>query len=437
MEVAGSTCVAWSTMGMQEGFLHQASIMPWLAWARLMLESHPHVIIHECTPTYDEHGLNLMLGEVYHISSSIASPDDWGIPVRRTRKYTMCVRKDIRTWWTWCRLSQTTMFGRPVVLGSTVYLQVPEEWRKNDLLKRAKKAQVNLDGTFPVTDLDMLPPGERERAVRHIRAYSAAAHSGTPHSDRGQASSMEERSAGTSPAGPEDGSPGSVWVDLSQEPTRRGLHLSKSLLPALCRNTRLFEVTQQRSLAPLQHFVVQGFPVVEVWGGLCDSESPTSLPPQYFPYCRDIGKHVRRAGLSDSVVRAVTGNGMHLSHVGSAMLFVLLNIKGPPHAASWSAKLGNMSAETMLCASTSGGVCGGGETGGQPGRLTTPMEPACSLTDVPGPPSAPAGVRHETGSEHGVVEPSSGARLALRSRSRSRSTGRSKDICRTHTDSDN
>ena len=53
------------------------------------------MIVHECVPGFDvnviDAGLNSQ-GLCYHVQSLVFSPEEEGVPIKRQRRYTLCLR---------------------------------------------------------------------------------------------------------------------------------------------------------------------------------------------------------------------------------------------------------------------------------------------------------------------------------------------------------
>ncbi|MCP4240020.1 MAG: hypothetical protein GY772_05620, partial [bacterium] len=94
LEVAGTTCVAWSSMGLRWGWLDPSAV-PCLAWSFWMRARRPDIIIHENTPRFDLERLLALLGPELHAAvSQLTSPDDFGVPTRRWSRYALLFRRD-------------------------------------------------------------------------------------------------------------------------------------------------------------------------------------------------------------------------------------------------------------------------------------------------------------------------------------------------------
>ncbi len=290
VEIAGSTCVAWSSLGDGEGWLHEASL-PCLTWAWECVAARPDVVIHECTRHFDGEGLASILRPHYTVESKIITPTQWGLPAQRQRKYTVALLQESGNMG--CHSFARDflqLFGRECKLTGEVYFAAPERVQQEYYRSLAEKRQYDPASTKNWGIADVLAPSYREIAKR----YSNAA--------------------------PRDAQACSI-VDLSQDPSRLGGRSPPSHMPALVKNSHMFHVQSQRLLLPEQHFVVMGFPAVRLW---TDREEPKRLLKAFFAFRWDIHRMLRRCHINDAQVGALTGNGMHLSQVGLVFLFVLL-----------------------------------------------------------------------------------------------------------------
>lgn len=96
IEIAGTTCVAWSSMSASaSGWLHNSSI-DFFAWARMVQCIEPHMVIHECVEKFDPAILSFILGDKYTIESVCHSPLSMGFPSMRQRRYTVCILNGCR-----------------------------------------------------------------------------------------------------------------------------------------------------------------------------------------------------------------------------------------------------------------------------------------------------------------------------------------------------
>ncbi len=95
VEVGGSTCVGWSTMGRSWGWLDDAGgpCLVYLFWVR---NYEPDFFVHECTSKFDYAVAHRILGDKMHLAAMQTSPVDWGIPVERRRQYLVAQSKKHR-----------------------------------------------------------------------------------------------------------------------------------------------------------------------------------------------------------------------------------------------------------------------------------------------------------------------------------------------------
>lgn len=314
VEVAGTTCVAWSSMGDGLGWLHPSSL-PCLTWCYWQLATGPDLVLHECTRTFDSDLLRDILGSKYHVESLVSSPNDVGIPCQRHRKYTLCRRKSEAEQaaacgcgpcgsgacssggsgsaaaatsearppqaFRYCKRTFAELFHRRTVLDGRVYLTAPRD-RLAEYAKEmaCKRFLAPLPGDQQREFQDILPPSHRVR----LRGYEELARS--------------------------QGCSGAQIVNLTQTPGH--MQQVSQLVPALLRTSALYSMGAQRPFHPEELFQVQGIPV------------PHLLPPEsrharYYPFRRSL-----RELASETAMRSLTGNSMHLAQVGLALLLSLV-----------------------------------------------------------------------------------------------------------------
>ena len=88
IELAGTICVAFSSIGLGWAWLDPSAIAC-VAWATMMKAIEPDVIIHECVPAFDVETLHSMLGPKYAMQTLVFSPISLGVPSERPRRYTV------------------------------------------------------------------------------------------------------------------------------------------------------------------------------------------------------------------------------------------------------------------------------------------------------------------------------------------------------------
>ena len=96
MHIGGPPCTDWSTMGTRQGQYGPAAFASalWLI-QRIMLKEQ--LVVHENVPEYDTHLLEIALGSIYIIFSSIIDPSTLGWAISRPRKISVLIRRDVFT----------------------------------------------------------------------------------------------------------------------------------------------------------------------------------------------------------------------------------------------------------------------------------------------------------------------------------------------------
>jgi hypothetical protein len=95
IEVAGTTCVAFSSMGSHWGWLDPSGL-PCLVWLEWVFETEPDAVVHEIVPGCRTAVMERVLGPKYHINTSVTSPILWGVPSSRPRRYTVSLKKSLQ-----------------------------------------------------------------------------------------------------------------------------------------------------------------------------------------------------------------------------------------------------------------------------------------------------------------------------------------------------
>lgn len=97
LEVAGTTCVAWSTKSTTGwGWLDESGL-PCLVWCYWVLGTEPDAVAHEIVAgKYKPHVMIDILSPIFTASSIVSSPTFWGIPSHRTRRYSVFLHKKFK-----------------------------------------------------------------------------------------------------------------------------------------------------------------------------------------------------------------------------------------------------------------------------------------------------------------------------------------------------
>ena len=102
-------------------------------------------------------------------------------------------------------------------------------------------------------------------------------------------------------------------VNLTQNPEYFGTGPAE-IMPALLRNTKLYDLASCTEVIPQVHWLIQGWP----YPGLAPPEQAGTFP--FAGMAEDV--------LTNRDVRILTGNGMHLAQVGTSCLFALATAVG-------------------------------------------------------------------------------------------------------------
>ena len=322
MEVAGTTCVAWSSMRSGSTctgqWLHK-STLPCLVWMFWLRHSKPTWYVHECTSRFDARELCEFLEAQYMSFSLRFSPKMFGVPADRHRCYTVGFNTQT------CQLTQMAkerleeacadwldegqpleglslsnlsngllrcfqgIFERRVAVGCEVFLQAPAELLNAFLEKHAPAGHATATGARK--DLLLCLSGaEFQRLVGFQKIFRENFH-GTFNEALGS----------------------SGVVNLQQ--TIAFQSRVTNIVPALLTKSVLCVLTQKeqgvepaRVGLPIEHFGMLGFPIFEVGSFSA-----------FFPWKLSwLVEH-----LTSSEIREMTGNGMHLQAIGSVLALIL------------------------------------------------------------------------------------------------------------------
>ncbi len=341
LEVAGTTCVAWSSMGSSWGWLDPSAV-PCLVWCFWMRARRPHLIIHENTPRFDVGKLLSVLGsEAYAAASGVTSPADFGVPARRKRRYTVLCRvpEGAARWrgpgmaeerggvapsyprcpcgstsgggaagglevdgeahaenWNWisegdfqARVwdSLRCFFRQPILDCSAAFLVAAPGQVDSFLTARARRRNFGHDGDVRRDDggvapgRDVLAPADDlllpPCGRAHLRAYKEYAAGGADLD----------------------------FVYLLQSPYQSKPSCSATA-PPLLRHTLLYSVRKERLVLPAELCLIQGIPSPS----LMESEVSRRYPFEV----------ALESCVTEGELRSLLGNGMHLCQSGGACL---------------------------------------------------------------------------------------------------------------------
>jgi hypothetical protein len=319
MEMAGTTCCPFSTMGPCGRWLSEATL-PCLVWAFSTRYYEPDQVGHECVAGFDETELRDILSQHatesmpllkcpmsrpdcacagYGMFSTVFSSSHTGVPSDRIRKYSLfnllatesfvaCPQRLLDLF--------QQIFFRDCVADASIYMQVPESFTKDHLERKAQKYNVDW----------------------MVEYCSGSASSGEDGADIGkfsddlmQSSFKVRRVAYRLKAALQPGfneMPVAI-VNLVQTAGYMQGRL-QTRAPALLRGSCLYDLVSDKEVLPIQHWLIQGFPVP----GFVDEELSANFPfPSLLPGHKD--------PLHDKEVRTLTGNSMHVAAVGAWVLF--------------------------------------------------------------------------------------------------------------------
>ena len=321
MEIAGSTCVAWSSLGVGWGWLDESSV-PCLVWMFAMAAAKPDLILHECTSRFNAKHFESAFGVTHLIQTLTCSPSDWGIPVDRTRRYTLMVLRSRHHAAAESRAEQLRglpgeldeeplvadgsygvdsrrrqpegasidgiiftlpvmkeLFFAPLQLDSSVFLTASQEQVRKYYIKRLGNG---VRGWIQVSARDVICPSSQV----HLDICKRLHRSGQLGRD---------------------------IVSLSQSPLHHVLIKPSGCAPTLTRNSFLYSMLGRRLLLPAETLQMQGLPVPAML--------PNSGLASRWPFACDLSDI-----MSESWEQSVIGNGMHVCQVGSAVLLALATL---------------------------------------------------------------------------------------------------------------
>ena len=277
--VAGSTCTAWSRMGKKREWSAFSAIV-FMVWAVSTLSARPDFILHECTEDFDVATLELVFSALYLITSFVFSPRDLGIPASRPRRYSILVlRARFEPTVQYALEGFGNMFFRRLQCNGHAYWTAPVA--RVDAMVQTMASKKGLPSTQP--DGSQWPIREVMSSSKHTKLLGY------------------ERLCGKTRRRLQ------YIVNIHQ--TSAHCHGLSDIVPCLMTATStVWSMTHNRMLIPLEHLCVQGIPVFTPFRG------------QRYA--------VERMGLAGTMLRGqhivhLAGNGMHLSAVGSVLMFML------------------------------------------------------------------------------------------------------------------
>ncbi len=329
LEAAGVTCVAWSTMGSGEGWLHQSSI-PCLIWLQSLLQTEPDIVLLECVRGLPEADIRAFVAEKFVVEAITTSPVQLGVPAQCHRKYTLMFnRRTLRVRFAYIAEAFARLFHRTCCLEGGVFFHAPESVLGAFIQDNARLRQVCWQDSMAM--VDVLPPGHAARARRYEEVFATQERGlggGGPLAGGSGAASLGGGAprglGGGAPSGrgggdPSGGCHSTAIVDLSQNPERGNMRQRFAhTVPALTKGAWPYCVLRRRLLLPIEMFSVQGVPLQH----LLPRQDAEALPACYFPLRKEL-----LDTLGDNQMRHLSGNSMQLSQLGASLLFALVSAR--------------------------------------------------------------------------------------------------------------
>jgi hypothetical protein len=173
MAISGTPCVSWSSMGKQHGWM-ATSLLPFVAWAFTVRAWRPSIIIHECTPTFDDSIFTLIFNDdvdEYDIQSFVFSPEDIGVPLMRNRRWTILVHKTARAPALTCPFSKLgfgNIFSRSLAADGHIFWCAPANTVAEAASSLAKKRKA-IENAWD--DVALLAVGSQKNLEAYMKLW--------------------------------------------------------------------------------------------------------------------------------------------------------------------------------------------------------------------------------------------------------------------------
>jgi hypothetical protein len=285
------------------GWLHDVSVA-FYCWIYSAKQAEIDVILHECVPNFDPSVLEQCLWPDYIGSSMVWSAADEGLPIRRERRYSLCIRKTLGpSLLSFNDLTWSSLIFCNRVVTASIFFQASADHidgLRHDLCDRKRFPQTRIRSTGE--------PGKWAWEVLMSR------------SERDVLLAMRKKANEYAKENPSMYLSKKCWLlnlsqSLSFQPKCGQFELS--VIPALLRSSKFFidfyDTKKSRFVHPLECMAMQGLPVL--------------LPPDHFAHqvC-NFEETLKAAGISFQKMAALSGNGMNLSSVGQVLFFALATV---------------------------------------------------------------------------------------------------------------
>ena len=306
LEIAGSTCVAWSGMGSGDAWLH-SSTLPCLVWAYSLRYAQPDAIIHECVPNFLQCRLLEILNclkrsgsrgvpprcelgrstrrSEYDVRSLVFSPTALGIPSKRRRHYTMFAEKSTLEFKS--GIDFIDLFGRDLIVGPVVYACASESLVQAHIAQRVQLKH-DVCASDVCSSAGGLEPELAFTSGEWIRLQEYKELATTRGHQRGDCWFVD-----------------CALVDLKQT-SGFSAAIHSDAAPCLLRGSIVSDLVRDRALLLEELFVVQGIPHPAVVG----SDACLAFPFEHWD-------------IEEGESRDLLGNTMHLSAVGSSIMYLV------------------------------------------------------------------------------------------------------------------
>ena len=290
MEVAGLTCIAWSSYGKHEGFAHP-SMRPFFVWACLMRKRRPLVLVVESASKFPTEKLEEFLGDIYHLQFFFhQGPNQHGWPITRPRMYCLgFLRKKLTFVGNEAEYKQ--IFNRSLKLdGDAFFFLKPEDPEvMHEKAALALSRRMHLNPAFDPPWDKLYPPNKQTLIAEHKKIYEQR-HPGRPFSEKSSPTYIcdLDQNMGFS-------SPGPNW-------------------PCLVRHGTVFHLKKNRHATRPEVFAAQGFPV----HSKCKAAYKCGFQPVY----------QQELKLSDAY--KLCGNAMFVPTLASMMLYAMCSVELQP-----------------------------------------------------------------------------------------------------------
>ena len=276
--IAGSTCTGWSSVGLRKRRGDQ-SMRPFLIFVFLVRCLRPDILIHECTVLFDVELLREYLGNEYQVQSMVMSPQMFGFPHQRNRRYTVLIRAATMAFAGTMSEFQEDFRATMELDGDVLF--AADGWgllnEVQPLQTRRQMVQSTIDDVESLDWRSLYNPGVLQR----LADYSAA---------RPQRQDAH-------------------LVDLAQNV---GQHTVGRDVPCLLTSAMIYSFAKRRHMTPEELLCAQGMPAV-----------PAAAQDFQLPWATALADE----RLSKSSKKLLAGNGMHIQCVTALTCYVLSRAK--------------------------------------------------------------------------------------------------------------